>query len=320
MIAIAPFETWPIQNDHLRTLHQRIERGTIPHAMLFVGNQKDAEILTEYLQKLLLCTAPGAPCGACESCLQPQHPDALRVELGDSGSVKTSQIEEIQERLSRKSHSGGRLVYIVPAIDTMTVVAANRLLKTLEEPNPSVFALLTASNLQQVLPTILSRCFVFPLTDARKALPWEDLVPSQLETAGAESSESLFAAGSKAVVQWAEMLLLRKEEPLLLADALSKEAGEIGIDTFLWLLAAWLRDVAHCKAGDTEHIKFSEFEETLQAHAQGVSIQALYEAIGVVLNARTRIRSHVAASLNLEQMCIRLREVLHSVQRGRRTF
>jgi DNA polymerase-3 subunit delta' len=319
MTAIAPFETWPIQNDFLRTLHQRIEQGTIPHAMLFVGNPQDAEILTEYLQKLLLCTAPGAPCGRCESCLQTQHPDAIRVELGDSGSVKTSQIEEIQERLSRKSHSGGRLVYIVPTIDTMTVVAANRLLKTLEEPNPSVFALLTTSNLRQVLPTILSRCFVFPLTDVRKALPWEDLEPVTPETAGAESSDSLFAAGSKAVVQWAEMLLLRKEEPLLLADALLQAAGDMGVEAFLWYLAAWLRDVAHWKVGDTEHIKFHEFQETLQAHAQGVSIQALYDAIGIVLNTRTRIRSHVVASLNVEQMCIRLREVFHSVQRGGRT-
>jgi DNA polymerase III subunit delta' len=314
MISIAAFESWPIQTDVLERLHRTIESGRIPHAMLFVGKPEDTEALTEYLVRLLLCTAPGAPCGRCASCLQmDNHPDAIRVMPGDNGSVKTSQIEEVQERLSRKSHTGGRLVYTVPGVDNMTVVAANRLLKTLEEPNPSVFALLSASNLQKVLPTIVSRCFVYPVQSAGNVQPWEDILPDIQTTDAQVSDDGWFAATSKAVVQWAETLLVRKEEPLLLADALVQAAGDVGVDAFLWLLAVYFRDLAHVKAGEREFVKFAQHLSDLERQSQVIPIQRLFSAAQVVIEARTRMKAHVAVHLNLEQMCIRLREVLTSV-------
>lgn len=47
---------------------------------------------------------------------------------------------------------------VIEDIDKVTIEAANAFLKNLEEPNQNLIYILTASNLDNVLPTIISRC------------------------------------------------------------------------------------------------------------------------------------------------------------------
>lgn len=49
---------------------------------------------------------------------------------------------------------------VIENIDTATLEAANAFLKNLEEPNNNLIYILTATNLNNVLPTIISRCEV----------------------------------------------------------------------------------------------------------------------------------------------------------------
>lgn len=51
-----------------------------------------------------------------------------------------------------------RTAIVIENIDTATVETANAFLKNLEEPNNNLIYILTASNLNNVLPTITSRC------------------------------------------------------------------------------------------------------------------------------------------------------------------
>lgn len=69
--------------------------------------------------------------------------------------ILIDQIGRLQEALSQQAE-GDRWIIIRNA-DLLRTEAANRLLKTLEEPGPNVFFLLTAESKESVLPTILSR-------------------------------------------------------------------------------------------------------------------------------------------------------------------
>lgn len=53
-----------------------------------------------------------------------------------------------------------RRVYVITAAESMHDSAANRILKTLEEPPPDTTFILTSSNPSRLLPTIISRCQV----------------------------------------------------------------------------------------------------------------------------------------------------------------
>jgi DNA polymerase-3 subunit delta' len=59
---------------------------------------------------------------------------------------------------TRTPFESRRRVFVIERVDTMHENAANRMLKTLEEPPPFAHLLLLTDRPQDVLPTILSRC------------------------------------------------------------------------------------------------------------------------------------------------------------------
>ena len=108
--------------------------------------------------------------------------------------IKVEQVRGLSEFLSVGGHRGGsRLVLIDPA-DTLNVVSANALLKTLEEPQSTVrFVLVTGR--ASVLPvTIRSRCQTVTVRSpsAEQALAWL-VAQSGAETA--QARQWLAAAG-----------------------------------------------------------------------------------------------------------------------------
>lgn len=106
-----------------------------------------------------------APCDACSSCrriLAGTHPEVMEVRPGSKTGqdVSIDQIREIRKNAALRPKLGKRRVYIFPNAELVREVAANALLKTLEEPSDYVVLLLCAPSPNHVLPTIRSRCQV----------------------------------------------------------------------------------------------------------------------------------------------------------------
>lgn len=107
----------------------------------------------------LLCknrTACGH-CAPCKEVLAGLHPDVLWIESRTETTIKTAAMESLQQNLSVLSSEGLRVAVIVDC-EKMTREAANRMLKTLEEPPDQVRLILTSSRPKALLPTVLGRC------------------------------------------------------------------------------------------------------------------------------------------------------------------
>lgn len=74
--------------------------------------------------------------------------------------IGVDQIRELNEKLAMTSFMGGRKIAFIEEADRMNAEAANALLKTLEEPAAQTTLILRASSIDQLLPTIVSRCQV----------------------------------------------------------------------------------------------------------------------------------------------------------------
>ena len=72
-------------------------------------------------------------------------------------SIYVEEIDEINKKFALKSFEGGSKILIVWQADKMNTGAANKFLKFLEEPPKNTYIILTASNTDFMLPTILSR-------------------------------------------------------------------------------------------------------------------------------------------------------------------
>ena len=215
-------------------------------------------------------SVPGLACGTCVSCrliLAGTHPDlrwvvpAALQALVAPGAAAQEQAEDTTSSKTRKpsqeikveairavvdfsqqtsSRGVGKVVLVYPA-ERMNLVAANTLLKTLEEPPGLTRFVLLSDALDRLLPTIRSRCQLWaqPPADAAMAVAW---LRQQVASWDAEDAASMLAAANgepMAVLQRLEMGI----EPKFwraLPRALAK--GEVQASTD-WALSLWVESL-----------------------------------------------------------------------------
>ena len=198
----------------------------LPHALLFcgmegVGKRRTARVLA----RTLLCTGGGdAPCGHCDACRTMAagvHPDYFEVvpEVRGKGAamIRTEAVRDILIAASGAPVQAQRRIILIDGAETMNETAANRLLKTLEEPSGEVLFILVTHAYDAVLPTIRSRA----VRIAFGALPRVEIAAALMER-GVEDAAALaaLADGSlgRAYALADEGLALRDEALDLLAQ------------------------------------------------------------------------------------------------------
>lgn len=172
-------------------------------------------------------------CGACAGCYlfsSATHPDvtilvpeALHDALGlpqayaiddggtsngGSGKAKPSKeikVDEIRAAIgfaqSTSARGFGKVVLIHPA-EAMNAIAANALLKTLEEPAGQTRFILSSNAAEALLPTVRSRCLNLPVR-----LPSESEAMAWLEAKGVQGPQVMLGAtGGRPIeaLQWAQ--------------------------------------------------------------------------------------------------------------------
>jgi DNA polymerase III subunit delta' len=143
--------------------------GSLSHAYLLSGPEGLAK--TEFALELgVALVAPCGGCGECPECERARsgaHPDLHLVER-EGDLIRIDQIEPVVSDLSLKPFSAARRVWVIPEVEHLHPAAANKLLKSIEEPPSYVVFILVTDRLERVLPTIVSRCQVVefrPLSD-----------------------------------------------------------------------------------------------------------------------------------------------------------
>jgi DNA polymerase-3 subunit delta' len=77
-------------------------------------------------------------------------------------NINVTEINSIIRKLSLKAFEGGKKIMIIWGAERLGK-DGNRLLKIFEEPPANTYFILTAEHLDQILPTILSRCQLYKL-------------------------------------------------------------------------------------------------------------------------------------------------------------
>jgi DNA polymerase-3 subunit delta' len=136
----------------------------VSHAYILEGEEgMGKKLLAQCFVKLLQCKDPKGdePCHVCSSCIQFEsgnHPDIIMVNPTKKTGYGVSDIrDQIVSDINIKPYHSQYKVYIIEQADMMTVQAQNSLLKTIEEPPEYGLFFFLAANIQNFLPTILSR-------------------------------------------------------------------------------------------------------------------------------------------------------------------
>ena len=213
----------------------------------------------------LLCAQGG--CGECQSChlvTSSSHPD-LEVIRTEGLSLKIDEVREIISRASWEPSSSRYRVVVIEDAERLTESAANALLKAIEEPGARTIWLLCSPTVEDVLPTIRSRCrqiaLVTPTTEAvAKLLVREEQV--------SESVAQFAARASQGHIGRARFLVrepdsrTRRDEVITMALNLNDVAGAMAG-------AARLMEIAATEA-ESEASERDEAEREQLANALGV--------------------------------------------------
>jgi DNA polymerase-3 subunit delta' len=134
--------------------------GQASHAYLFYGpGGAGKRAAARAMAAELLAEGSPDPEGARARVFSGAHPDLTWVAPSGAHEILVSDIDApVVSAASKTPFEASRRVFVIERVDELGDEAANRMLKTLEEPASFVHLILLSDRLAEVLPTIQSRC------------------------------------------------------------------------------------------------------------------------------------------------------------------
>ena len=149
----------------VQTLQNALKLNKIAHAYLFSGPRGTGKTsIAKILAKAVNCetSQTGEPCGTCHTCelIEQGHISDV-IEMDAASNRGINEIRDLIEKSNYLPSTGKYKVYIIDEVHMLTKEAFNALLKILEEPPSHVIFILATTEINQLLPTIISRCQTF---------------------------------------------------------------------------------------------------------------------------------------------------------------
>lgn len=201
--------------------------GNPSHAYLFHGPAGTGKrAVARAFAAALLSEGARHPETVAERVARDSHPDLTWVTPSGAAEMLVADIEEpVVAAATRTPFESQRRVFVIERAETMNDQAANRMLKTLEEPPAFTHLLLLADRREDVLATIASRCQHVRFDPLPAAAMAERLQGVDGERAQACARLALGDAGVAARLASGEGSALRARAEEFVRCALTGETG-----------------------------------------------------------------------------------------------
>ena len=198
--------------------------GRPSHAYLFHGpaGSGKADAARAFAAELLAEGAPD-PENARTRVEHGVHPDLTWVAPSSSAGILVGDVDEpVVAAATRTPFEASRRVFVIEDADELNDQAANRMLKTLEEPPSFAHLILLTSRPGEVLPTIASRC-----QPVRFDAPSEEEIAARLQREGVAPDVAQACARLGLGDARRALALARGEGPALRAGAEAVARGAL---------------------------------------------------------------------------------------------
>jgi DNA polymerase III delta' subunit len=302
-------------NDRVKTiLRKSLQQGRLPNSILFfgpdgVGKAQAALVLAKALNCLDL---KDDACEKCRNCLAVNagnFPDVfseIRVvwdklpkKEKKTDAISIDNIKGLKELAYLKPMVGKKRVFIIGQADKMTEEAANSLLKVLEEPPPDAHIILTSTNINLILPTVLSRCQVLTFSPVSQEDIQKRLVEKGFDGDKAKIL-SCFVRGNlrQALnLEWDEVQDKRMKTWELFCSLIDKKGADSLFREFssarkgareeleetLKILSSFIRDIILLQSGGESRLLMNpDFKNKLEGLTERISGEQALKMLGIL--------------------------------------
>lgn len=306
-----------------------IKTNRLQHAYIFEGVAGTGKYeMARWIAQRLYCQKPtddGSPCLDCNQCFriqQGEHPDVTTLQP-DGQTIKVDQVRAIKEEFSKSGMETRRKILIVEDMEKMTTNAANSLLKFIEEPEGEITIMLLTTEVQQLLPTIVSRAQIihFPIRDIKiriediqeKGIPSEAATIIAYLTQDTDQAIAIYESeefSSIVEVVWKWFVLLHKNSDqafiFIQTDLLEYAKNREQASLILELLILLYRDVTAICFEQDRVIAFSKYEVRLHEMAS-MKLQAkIPDILTLILSGKKKLGRYVSAQGVFEQIALNI--------------
>lgn len=312
-------------------LQKIIKTDKVAQTYIFHGEAGTGKkLLSGIFAMTLQCERGGiTPCLSCSSCRKAEthnHPDIITVVHEKPNTISVDEVRgQLVNDILIKPECGRYKIYIIPDAERMTVQAQNAILKTLEElPSYAMIFLLT-DNVDQLLPTIRSRCVHLQMRLVSEKRIREYLVDScdvpdyyaELDAAYAQGN----VGKAKEISSTGEFHNRVDETVRMLSRSHHMSMSQVMeyvkfmtdekafVDEYLELFTLWFRDVLLFKATtEAEGLVFRRQLGDIQKRAKESSYEGLEKIIDAIEKVKTRLNANVNFELTMELLFLTIRE------------
>ncbi|MCM1145796.1 MAG: DNA polymerase III subunit delta [Blautia sp.] len=312
-------------------LQNAISMNKVSHAYIINGDRSSGkEFIAKVFAMTLQCEKGGIEaCGECHSCKQAQsmnHPDIIYISHDKPNTIGVEDIRmQINNDIGIKPYSAPKKIYIMNEGEKMTVQAQNALLKTLEEPPEYAVILILTTNVDTLLPTVLSRCVVLNMKpvsdrDVKRFLMEELEVP--------DYKANICVAFARGNIGKAKMLATSEEFDKVKEEAITlvknihdmelneivkaiKKISEYKFDVtdYLDILSVWYRDVLLFKATkDANSLIFKDEIQAIRKTADRSAYEGIETIVKALQQAKRRLDANVNFDLTMELLLLTIQE------------
>ena len=294
-----------------------LRRGRLPQASLFTGPEGvGKKTLALSLAALANCKDPKGfeLCGKCSSCVKEAagfHPDVLLYQP-DKNLIRIAAMRALNREVHFRPFEGRLRFFIIDQAETLTEEAANCILKTVEEPPETSRIVLISAFPHRLLPTIRSRCQLFPFRalDRKEIQAYleEHLRDDNLEMRAALAEGSIVIALAlnleetlqqrdrmlELLTSWCrqesfEVLYKKCEQPPLRSELKTRE----GVRTYLDLLQRLGEDLYFLQVNTPERLLNGDRMEDLQKLSQDLKLNWVRDFLYHVNQSRWELEHYV---------------------------
>jgi len=339
-----------VNRSNIMLIARTIESNNISHAYMFCGNNM------ELLSKLALVFAASINCldngcGDCIICRNTKrgvYPNILIVEP-EGNILRIEEIARLQKFMNLSSYNPGKKICVIKESELMNQEAANRLLKTLEDPpdDDSIFILLT-EDISIILPTVVSRCLVYSWNfkfdeDTQRKADFEVmekylnegikniimLQENQIRASTASMDLTLrlveilkkMEAGVKTDLE-KEFIEIRKSDfeksdvnkyiEILKSKHKRKinKFHNLGISRVFDIISAWLEDILVVKLGAGEKsLNFSKNYLFISKNIKNIKIEKIFKLMEVIEGNRSYLNYSINSELALDNIFLQFQNI-----------